>query len=387
MQHVKKIIISLLTALLIVPIYSAMALADVNEEGNGRAYLILAFPNSVPTSEVKNSALIDLRSKKAFSENPTLKGATNMNYRDALKALERGKLDNKALLFVYTTSPKDVYNQSLEDSQAMETYQNESTNGTRQGPIRRLISFVLSLFSNTGNTNSSTNTGSTGIGSDTGETPGMGPISGTETEEDSGISEEENNQLPPPIPPAVSETESNEMVPPPVPTPEIVGESETDQMNQPTLSEDEPAYFASQNNTGILPPLQNVSTTDNASNTDNESMSEEDNGTGENMNEANSGQNVVSNPLLPKGTPNDANNNQSGKNTMPVVGNTGTNNTTNRGNTGMSNTNTNNTNTGETVIPYEQVKPVSEYDEHDLTLDELTEILSQRGYEITVVPF
>ena len=255
MQHFKKLLIMLLTALFAVPVYVSMAFADVNEESESKAYLIMALPDAVPISQLNNSALIDLRTEEAFIANP-IKDASNMGYYDALKAVESGMLDNRALLFVYTTSPKNTYSQDLEDSEnseGMVTYQNEE----RNGPIRNLISFVLSIF---GINRGSTDTGDTGTG--IGETPGYGPVEDTENETVGGITGEEVEE----------------------PTLPVVGETDEDEMEEPIPPEEN--NMLGENDNSLLPPLEQITppVEDNASDTENNTGNQQD---------------VAFNPLLP----------------------------------------------------------------------------------------
>jgi hypothetical protein len=262
MQHFRNLIVIVLTALFAVPAYLSMAYADVSAESQGKAFLIMAIPNTIPISQLNNSALIDLRAKEAFNANP-IKGASNMDYADALKAIESGKLDNKALLFVYTTSPKSSYSQDLEDSESMQTYQNER----RQGPIRRLISFIMSLF---GTTSGSTNTG-TGV-------------EGTGNEPVGGITGEETDQ----------------------PKPPVIGGSEDEEMGQPTPPEE---ITVGDNGNGFLPPLEEITPPVNEE--DNNSLSEEDNAS-DNSELTNQEEPVAFNPLLP------ANNQDNEETIIPV---------------------------------------------------------------------
>lgn len=331
MQHFKKLLIMLLTALFAVPAYLSMAFADVNEESRSKAYLIMALPRAIPISQLDNSALIDLRTKEEYNANH-IKGASKLGYDDALKAIESGKLDNKALLFVYTTSPKNSYSQALEDSENMQTYMNDE----RQGPIRRLISFVLSLF---GISPGSTDTG-TGIE----ETPDYGTIGGTEDEIVGGITGEEIEGS---IPPVVDETEENE-----------------NEMEEPTPPEEE--NMLGENNNSLLPPLEEITLPgeDNTSIEDNTSDTED---TMDDTEDSEEQQDVAFNPLLP--------NNGQNEETMPGNGIDDT------SNTGISDTE-------ETIIPYEQVDPNPAYNaQQTMSLEKLTKALSQRGYNFTIIPF
>ena len=356
MQQLRKFMVILLTALFAVPAYVSMTFAEVKEANDSKAYLIMALPGTVPISQLDSSAIIDLRSKEAFSANP-IKGASNMSYDEALKTVESGKLDNRALLFVYTDSPKATYGQDLESTDGMETYQRQG----RVGPIRRLISFVMSLFGL-----SPENGSEEGIE----DTPGYGPIEGTEGEAIGGIAGEEFGA---PTPPAIEE-EANEWVGDP--TPPV-----------------EEATMIGENNSGLLPPLEEITPPVNEE--DNTSLSEEEGSNdtvdnAEDSSEISDEEEFAVNPLV------DENMNPGSEemedNPMPIAGNPETEDML----TGIGADN------DETIIAAQPIDPridgnlgetegteedTKESAQQTMSVEALTKALNQRGHNLTVIPF
>lgn len=343
MQQLRKLMVILLAALFAVPAYVSMTFAEVSEANDSKAYLIMALPGTVPISQLDRSAVIDLRSKEAFSVNP-IKGASNMSYDDALEMIESGKLDNSALLFVYTDSPKATYGQDLEATAGMETYQSQG----RVGPIRRLISFVMSLFGL-----SPANNTEEGIAG----TPGYGPIEGTEGEPIGGIVGEEVEA---PTPPAIDETAIE------------------DEIESPTLPEEEGTIIG-ENNSGLLPPLEEI--TPPVDEEDNTSLSEED------SSEVSDQEEVAFNPL------GDGNRNPGSEemddNTMPIAGNP---------ETGDMSTDMGSDGDDETIIAAQPInsgtdsnlgetEDTEESAQQTMSVETLTKALNQRGYNLTVIPF
>ncbi len=354
MQQLRKLMVILLAALFAVPAYVSMTFAEVSEANDSKAYLIMALPGTVPISQLDRSAVIDLRSKEAFSVNP-IKGASNMSYDDALEMIESGKLDNSALLFVYTDSPKATYGQDLEATAGMETYQSQG----RVGPIRRLISFVMSLFGL-----SPANNTEEGIE----DTPGYGPIEGTEGEPIGGIVGEEVEA---PTPPAIDETAIE------------------DEIESPTLPEEEGTMIG-ENNSGLLPPLEEI--TPPVDEEDNTSLSEEEGTTdtgdnSEDNSEVSDQEEVAFNPL------GDGNTNPGSEemddNTMPIAGNP---------ETGDMSTDMGSDGDDETIIAAQPINPgtdsnlgetedTEESAQQTMSVEALTKALNQRGYNLTVIPF
>lgn len=340
MKQFKRLLAIFLAALCAIPASISLLFAEAAETDK-RAYLIMALPSAIPISQLDNSVVIDMRSKEAFKAYP-IKGASNMSYDEALKAVEQGKLDNRALLFVYTTPTKAAYGQDMEGTEGMETYMDQ---GERVGPIRRLIQFVMSLF---------------------GITP----------EEDTGLEDTPEyagtTYIPPYIPPTIEDTSEEEVEDTTLPEENNWEED---------ITEDDTSL--GENNYGLLPPLEEVTMPTEEDNTsltenteeDNTSLTEEDTADLENSEDESEEQDVVANPLIiggDSGTDVD----QTEDATMPIAGNA------------------DDTSLGigagteeETIIPAEPVISEEDNAQQPMSVERLTKALQQRGYNLTIIPF
>lgn len=343
MNHFKKLLVIFLTTIFVIPVYISTLFAEASETDK-KAYLIMALPAAVPISQLDNSAIIDLRPKEAFKAYP-IKGASNMDYNETLKAVEEGRLDNRALLFVYTSTPKTAYGQDMEETEGMETYQDRRSG--RVGPIRRLIQFVTGLFGITPDESTEEGTGLE-------ETPEIG-----------GTTEDI-----PPIPPIVGDTSEEEPGDYTLPDEDNLEEDIED------ITEGEDTILGeNNNNNGLFPPLEEITMPTEEEDTSLTENNEEEGESEEGEGDSEEQQVIAANPLIGGGSGTGANQNT----TMPVVGNSDTTDSSLGIGSG---------NDEETIVPAEPVNMEEEDNaQQTMSIETLTKELKQRGYNLTIIPF
>lgn len=221
MKSIKGVITILLTLILTCPMILSNAYATRISEGSTKAYLMVALPENLALSQLDKTSLINL-TEGGLDKLP-IKGAKNMSYNKAVRSVESGELNNKALLFVYAPGVKGKAVQG-----SASTGQETASTATNGGIISRIIGFIRSLL---------------GIETPEEEAPieETGDLGGTE--QGIGYMPPTEEGVTPPAEEEMTQAPDEEVVPP------VAGEETT----PPTEGEVDEAT------TGLLPPLEQPS--------------------------------------------------------------------------------------------------------------------------------
>ncbi|MDY6821202.1 MAG: hypothetical protein SVN78_06240 [Deferribacterota bacterium] len=229
MKSIKGVITILLTLILTCPMILSNAYATRISEGSTKAYLMVALPENLALSQLDKTSLINL-TEGGLDKLP-IKGAKNMSYNKAVRSVESGELNNKALLFVYAPGVKGKAVQG-----SASTGQETASTATNGGIISRIIGFIRSLL---------------GIETPEEEAPieETGDLGGTE--QGIGYMPPTEEGVTPPAEEEMTQAPDEEVVPP------VAGEETTppdeEGMTPPTEGEVDEAT------TGLLPPLEQPS--------------------------------------------------------------------------------------------------------------------------------